>query len=293
MSKQTKIIIGSEYTPNEYTVGDWKHIQKIPKHIDSVDKNNQRKFKIIANRQFKPTPKIDPTVSSTYLRFKNENNLPYIYIIDFASKKISSPILATPLYQCSECNTDESLYYRDGKITCRQCGSESEIVTHIFFDTNILYYSRVGGQINTNLDEKTGIPTNWLFHYKRNTVAYTYNDEQRVYDSNFIMVDCNEDILNYYSQLASLSSKRLNLKDKCKFIIYRNFVLPLMKHHGVGLENKDGKWLLTTIEDEMQFMTTIMPLYKFPDSFVDIEHIDENYIEFMTGEYLDLIGGSF
>ena len=275
MSKSTKITIGSSYEINENTVNETYEIQQV--------------------QEIKPFKQVYD--SNTYLSFMSPTGLPYIYIMDFITNQISDPILATPLYKCFDCDNDSKMYIDytgdTAKVVCKICKKVIEIKPHIFFDTYISYYDRNGGIETNQIDDKTGLPLNWEFKYKRNITAYTYNDEKRIYNSGTLMKPCNKELLDLYARRAHINKQKLKNREHYKVVIYRNYALPLNKHYGVGLENVNGRWKLINYKDEDQFVLNILPLYKFPDSFVAIDKINEDYIKFMKGEYLQLLGGKF
>ena len=272
MSKPTKITIGSSYEINENTV---------------LDTN-----KVINAKPVKPVYELN-----SYLSFMNSNGLPYVYIIDFVTNEISNPILATPMYKCFNCENDLKMFVdfdeNKAEVVCKFCKKAITIKPHIFFDTYISYYERNGGIETDQLDEKTGIPLNWTFRYKKNIVAYTYNDEKRIYSSSLLMKPCNKELLDLYGRRAHINKQRLKHREHYKVVIYRNYALPLTRHCGVGLEVVNRRWKLMSYRDEEQFVLNIMPLYKYPELFVPIDRIDEEFKRFMKEEYLKLIGGKF
>lgn len=281
----TKIIIGSEYIPEESN-----------NYIDPYKNNFKNKFETKKNIQKPKIKKFNYYQPIPYLEFKSPHGEPYIYIIDLISNTISDPILATPYYHCYNENCVDKHYgitVNGSNLICNNCKNEIKICPHTFFNVNKYTYERRIKPENTKDLGYDGIPLAWKLTKIENILGSTFNDCMRKYDISPLMKPCDPSLYSKYFQLAKVQHNDLIGKKNYKLIIYRNYAIPLDDHVGVGLisvlDNGQNKWKLVKTEDEEQFITSIAKIPNIDGIYADIEHIDQ-FKESLINEYLPLFG---
>ena len=301
----TKIIIGSEYIPeenNNYINLNSVNIKyKHNNNHNNVNHNNDIHKKLINNNHNKilKIKKINFNTlnqQTPYLEFKSSHGEPYVYIIDLISNTISDPILATPYYHCynEKCvNKHHSITVKGSTIICNNCNNEIPICPHTFFNVNKYTFERRIKPENTKDLDINGIPLAWKLTKVENILGTTFNDCMRTYDTAPLMKPCDKSLYSKYYQLAKVNPNDLIGKTNYKLLIYRNYAIPLQDHIGAGLisvlNNGMYNWKLIRIEDDEQYITSIAKIPKVDGSYADFEHI-EQFKEVLINEYLPLFG---
>lgn len=311
-----KIVIGSEYVPEENTnyveIQQGRNSNQSKKQYNTFNTKTRKPktYKVQSKPQNQKSnfekskfdnPRFEKVNHNTLyktdvqLDFKSPHGEPYVYIIDLVTNKISTPILATPYYKCynKECeNKPESISVLGSKAICLHCNKELEIIPHVFFNVDKYTYKRRMKPENTKDLGDDGIPLAWELYKKENTIGTTFNDCMRTYDKDPLMVACDKMIYSKYHEIAKVTPRDLLNRSNYKLLIYRNQAFPLLDHVGVGLEsvNKNGKclWKLTKSVDEEQYITAIVKIPNVED-YADFEHI-EDFKTILKEQYLEAFG---